>query len=58
MDGGNTVEEVKRAHGLGMDVYAWTINSEKYVQVYLNADFDGLITDYPAYAAFHHYIKP
>ncbi len=55
---GTLVEEVKRAHSLGIKVYAWTINSEAYVQTYLNADFDGLITDYPAYATFHHYIKP
>lgn len=50
--------EVKRAHDLGMKVYAWTINSETYVQVFLNAGFDGMITDYPSYVAFHHYNKP
>ena len=55
---GTLDKEVKRAHRLGIDVYAWTINSEKYVEIYLNAGFDGMITDYPAYAAFHHYIKP
>jgi glycerophosphoryl diester phosphodiesterase len=55
---GTLTEEVKRAHSLGIKVYVWTIDSEAYVESYLNAGFDGMITDYPAYVAFHHYIKP
>lgn len=54
---GTLDEEVKRAHSLGMKVYTWTVNSEAYIESYLN-HFDGMITDFPAYAAFHYYTKP
>jgi len=47
---GTLVEQVKQAHNVGIKVYAWTINSERYIETYLNAGFDGMITDYPAYA--------
>lgn len=51
--------DVKRAHSLGMQVYTWTVNSEVYTRSYLeNGDFDGLISDFPAYAVYYYYVKP
>lgn len=55
---GTLDEDVKRAHSWGIKVYSWTINNEKYVQEFLNAGFDGMISDYPSYVAYHHYTKP
>lgn len=50
--------DVDRAHSVGMQAYTWTLNSEVFIVSYLeNGNFDGLITDYPAYAVFHYYIK-
>ena len=50
--------DVDRAHSLGMLAYTWTLNSEKFIVSFMkDGDFDGLITDYPAYAVFYFYTR-
>ena len=56
---GLMLDQVDQAHQQGLKVYTWTLNSEDIIVSYLkDGRFDGLITDYPAYAVYHFYTMP
>jgi glycerophosphoryl diester phosphodiesterase len=53
---GLLIDDVNKAHSLGMKVYSWTLNEKSIIHDYLvNGKFDGFITDYPAYAVYDYY---
>ncbi len=53
---GLLLEDIDRAHSLGIKVYSWTLNDKNIIRNYLeNGRFDGFITDYPAYVVYDYY---
>lgn len=53
---GLLLDDVEKAHSLGMKVYSWTLNDKYTIRSYLqNGKFDGFITDYPAYVVYDYY---
>jgi len=53
---GLLLDQVEKAHGLGMKVFSWTLNDKDLISDYLaNGKFDGFITDYPAYVVYDYY---
>ena len=40
-------KEIKKAHELGIAVFAWTVNSYKDFEQLRRYEIDGIITDYP-----------
>jgi glycerophosphoryl diester phosphodiesterase len=53
---GLLLDDVNKAHSLGIKVYSWTLNDKSIIHDYLvNGKFDGFITDYPAYAVYDYY---
>jgi glycerophosphoryl diester phosphodiesterase len=53
---GLLLEEVKKAHANGIKVISWTLNDKGLIRNYLqNGQFDGFITDYPAYVVYDFY---
>jgi glycerophosphoryl diester phosphodiesterase len=53
---GLLLDDVDKAHGLGIKVYSWTLNDMTLVNNYLqNGRFDGLLSDYPAYIVYDYY---
>jgi len=45
-----TGESVSAAHGLGLEVHAWTINEDAEMASLLDLGVDGIMTDFPARA--------
>jgi glycerophosphoryl diester phosphodiesterase len=45
-----TPELMAAAHGLGLEVHAWTINDEPEMERLLDLGVDGIMTDFPARA--------
>jgi len=53
---GLLLDQVEQAHSMGIKVYSWTLNDKNLIINYLqNGQFDGYITDYPAYVVYHYY---
>jgi glycerophosphoryl diester phosphodiesterase len=53
---GLLLEDVNRAHSLGIRVYSWTLNDKNIIRNYLeNGQFDGMISDYPSYIIYDYY---
>ena len=53
---GLLLDDVEKAHRLGIKVLSWTLNDKKLISDYLiNGKFDGFITDYPAYVVYDYY---
>ena len=53
---GLLLDEVKKAHANGIKVISWTLNDKGLIKNYLqNGQFDGFITDYPAYVVYDFY---
>lgn len=53
---GLLLPEVQKAHDNGIRVISWTLNSRGLITNYLqNGQFDGFITDYPAYVVYDLY---
>jgi glycerophosphoryl diester phosphodiesterase len=40
-------EKVQRAHELGLEVYAWTVNAENDMERMIDWQVDAIVTDYP-----------
>jgi len=55
---GLLLPDVERAHNSGIKVISWTLNSHGLIINYLvNGQFDGFITDYPAYVVYEFYTR-
>ena len=53
---GLLTEDVNKAHSMGIKVFSWTLNSKTLITDYIqHGNFDGMITDYPAYAVYEYY---
>jgi glycerophosphoryl diester phosphodiesterase len=53
---GLLLDDVNKAHSMGIKVFSWTLNDRNIIQDYLkNGKFDGFISDYPAYAVYDYY---
>lgn len=53
---GLLLPDVERAHNEGIRVISWTLNAKPLITNYLlNGQFDGFITDYPAYVVYDLY---
>lgn len=53
---GLLLNDVEKAHSLGIKVISWTLNGKNIIKDYLkNGKFDGFITDYPAYVVYDFY---
>ncbi len=53
---GLLLDEVHSAHRLGIKVLSWTLNDRNLIKDYLvNGEFDGFISDYPAYIVYDYY---
>lgn len=55
---GLLLPDVQRAHDNGIKAIAWTLNSHGLIINYLeNGQYDGFITDYPAYVVYEFYTR-
>ncbi len=53
---GLVLDAVKKAHSNGIKVISWTLNDKALIKNYLqNGQFDGFISDYPAYVVYDFY---
>ena len=53
---GLLLDEVAKAHDMGIKVYSWTLNDKNLITNFLqNGKFDGFISDYPAYVVYDYY---
>jgi glycerophosphoryl diester phosphodiesterase len=53
---GILLDDVAKAHANGIKVISWTLNDKGLIKNYLqNGEFDGFITDYPAYVVYDYY---
>jgi glycerophosphoryl diester phosphodiesterase len=53
---GLLLDDVEKAHSMGIKVISWTLNDPGLITNYLqNGKFDGFISDYPAYVVYDFY---
>jgi len=53
---GLMLDEVAQAHAQGIKVISWTLNDKTLIKNYIeNGQFDGFISDYPAYVVYDWY---
>jgi len=53
---GLLLDEVAQAHAAGIRVISWTLNDKTLIRNYIqNGQFDGFISDYPAYVVYDWY---
>jgi glycerophosphoryl diester phosphodiesterase len=53
---GLLLDDVAKAHSQGIKVISWTLNDKDLIANYLqNGQFDGFISDYPAYVVYDFY---
>ena len=53
---GLLLDQVAQAHSMGIKVISWTLNDKDLILNYLqNGQFDGFISDYPAYVVYDYY---
>ena len=53
---GLILDDVAKAHSNGIKVISWSINDKGLIKYYLqNGQFDGFISDYPAYVVYDYY---
>jgi glycerophosphoryl diester phosphodiesterase len=49
---------VEQMHAEGKRVITWTMDEGEFIKDYIqNADFDGMVTNYPTLVAFHHWTR-
>jgi glycerophosphoryl diester phosphodiesterase len=41
----------------GRKVIVWTVDEPQFIQEYINAGFDGMVTNYPTLVAYYNYIR-
>jgi glycerophosphoryl diester phosphodiesterase len=55
---GLLLSDVANAHAAGIKVISWTLNDKALIENYIaNGQFDGFISDYPAYVVYDYYTK-
>jgi glycerophosphoryl diester phosphodiesterase len=55
---GTQNERVQQMHDEGRRVITWTMDEPEYIERYLKeADFDGMVTNYPTLVAYYKYIQ-
>ena len=55
---GTQNEKVAEMHSEGRRVYVWTMDVPTYIDQYLDeGQLDGILTNYPSYVAYAHYIR-
>ena len=55
---GLMLDDVAQAHAQGIKVVSWTLNDKGLIKNYIeNGQFDGFISDYPAYVVYDFYTK-
>ena len=47
---------VAQVHGEGRRAYAWTVDDPQYIQQFMAAGYDGLLTNYASLVAYYHYV--
>jgi len=53
---GLLLDDVAKAHSNGIKAISWTLNSHELISEYLQeGEFEGFITDYPAYVVYDYY---
>ncbi|WP_448699272.1 glycerophosphodiester phosphodiesterase [Mucilaginibacter sp. AW1-3] len=53
---GLLTDDVNKGHSMGIKTYSWTLNDKTTIVDYLqHGNFDGFITDYPAYVIYNYY---
>jgi glycerophosphoryl diester phosphodiesterase len=53
---GLVLDAVQKAKANGIKVLSWTLNDKNMIRSYLvNGQFDGMISDYPAYVVYDYY---
>jgi glycerophosphoryl diester phosphodiesterase len=53
---GLLLNDVQKAHSLGIKVISWTLNDKNTIRTYLkDGQFDGFISDYPAFVNYYYY---
>ena len=53
---GLLLDEVQQMHSMGIQCLSWTLNERNLIINYLkNGQFDGFISDYPAYVVYNYY---
>ncbi len=55
---GMLTNEVAEMHAENRLVFVWTLDDRKFIKEYINnADFDGILTNYPTIVAYEYYTK-
>jgi glycerophosphoryl diester phosphodiesterase len=54
---GTQSAEVQRMHSEGRKVIIWTVDEPQFMTEYINAGFDGMVTNYPTLVAYYNYIR-
>jgi glycerophosphoryl diester phosphodiesterase len=55
---GTQNDKVAEMHAEGRRVYVWTMDVPAYIDEYLSeGNFDGILTNYPSYVAYAHYVR-
>jgi hypothetical protein len=53
---GLLLDDVEQAHAQGIKTISWTLNDKGLIRNYIeNGQFDGFISDYPAYVVYDWY---
>ncbi|WP_426669358.1 glycerophosphodiester phosphodiesterase [Mucilaginibacter sp. McL0603] len=53
---GLLLDDVNKGHSLGIKTYTWSLNDKTTIEKYLqDGNFDGAISDYPAYLIYDYY---
>lgn len=51
-------DEVAEAQAANISVITWTLNEESFIKKYIQeANFNGILSDYPSIVAYYHYIR-
>ena len=54
---GTQPSELPQMHAEGRKVFVWTVDEPQFMQEYINAGFDGMVTNYPTLVSYYLYIR-
>lgn len=49
--------EVQQMHSENREAIVWTVDDPDFIMKFVNSNFDGILTNYPALAAYEYYVK-